>query len=168
VPEGETVFANEPLLRVTAPLIEAQLAETFLLNAITFQTTIATKAARIALACSDRSFVDFSGRRDHGADAAIRYYNSPESTMASTYGVIIETDTGIILAHPWRPQSIGVAGSSTAIDVLHTQPGDGGEWRSYAHENPVDGARQLKHSWFVDHDGHTFVSGWYEAINPVG
>ncbi|MXX19871.1 MAG: nicotinate phosphoribosyltransferase [Dehalococcoidia bacterium] len=72
VPEGETVFANEPLLRVTAPLIEAQLAETFLLNALTFQTMIATKAARIALACSDRTFVDFSGRRDHGADAALR------------------------------------------------------------------------------------------------
>lgn len=72
VPEGETVFAGEPLLRVTAPLIEAQLAETFLLNAISFQTMIATKAARIALACGDRTFVDFSGRRDHGADAALR------------------------------------------------------------------------------------------------
>ena len=71
VPEGETVFAAEPLLRVTAPLIEAQLAETFLLNAITFQTMIATKAARIALACGDRTFVDFSGRRDHGAGAAL-------------------------------------------------------------------------------------------------
>ncbi len=72
VPEGEAVFAQEPLLRVTAPLIEAQLAETFLLNAITFQTMIATKAARIALACGDGTFVDFSGRRDHGADAALR------------------------------------------------------------------------------------------------
>lgn len=72
VPEGEAVFAQEPLLRVAAPLIEAQLAETFLLNAITFQTMIATKAARIALACRDRTFVDFSGRRDHGADAALR------------------------------------------------------------------------------------------------
>lgn len=72
VPEGEAVFAQEPLLRVTAPLIEAQLAETFLLNAVTFQTMIATKAARIALACGDRAFVDFSGRRDHGADAALR------------------------------------------------------------------------------------------------
>ena len=53
VPEGEAVFAGEPLLRVTAPLIEAQLAETFLLNAIAFQTMVATKAARIALACGD-------------------------------------------------------------------------------------------------------------------
>ena len=72
VPEGETVFAQEPFLRVTAPLIEAQLVETFLLNAVGFQTMIATKAARIALACGDRTFVDFSGRRDHGADAALK------------------------------------------------------------------------------------------------
>lgn len=72
VPEGETVFAQEPLLRVTAPLIEAQLVETFILNAINFQTMIATKAARIALACDDRTFVDFSGRRDHGAGAALK------------------------------------------------------------------------------------------------
>ena len=72
VPEGETVFAGEPLLRVTAPLIEAQLAETFLLNAVTFQTMIATKAARVALACDGRAFADFSGRRDHGADAALK------------------------------------------------------------------------------------------------
>ena len=72
VPEGEVVFGGEPLLRVTAPLIEAQLAETFLMNTIAFQTMIATKAARIALACGDRAFVDFSGRRDHGADAALK------------------------------------------------------------------------------------------------
>ncbi|MXZ88182.1 MAG: nicotinate phosphoribosyltransferase [Dehalococcoidia bacterium] len=72
VPEGEAVFGQEPILRVTAPLIEAQLVETFLLSAVSFQTMIATKAARIALACGDRAFVDFSGRRDHGADAALK------------------------------------------------------------------------------------------------
>src|SRR5918996_2648330 len=50
IPEGTVTFANEPLLRVTAPLIEAQLIETLLLNQINFQTMIATKAARIVLA----------------------------------------------------------------------------------------------------------------------
>src|SRR4051794_39368557 len=50
IPEGTAAFANEPLLRVTAPLIEAQLVETLLLNQINFQTMIATKAARIVLA----------------------------------------------------------------------------------------------------------------------
>lgn len=73
VPEGETVFAGEPLLRVTAPQIEAQLVETFLLNCLTFPTAVASKAARVALACGPgRTFVDFSARRDHGADAALK------------------------------------------------------------------------------------------------
>ncbi|MGH2731057.1 MAG: nicotinate phosphoribosyltransferase [Actinomycetota bacterium] len=72
VPEGEVVFESEPLLRVTAPLIEAQIVETFLMNCVTFQTMVASKAARVALACGDRQFVDFSLRRDHGADAGLK------------------------------------------------------------------------------------------------
>ena len=82
IPEGTIAFANEPLLRVTAPLIEAQLIETVLLNQINFQTMIATKAARIVLAAGggapgagDR-VVDFSPRRDHGADAAMKVARS--------------------------------------------------------------------------------------------
>ncbi len=71
VPEGEVVFAGEPIVRVTAPLVEAQVVETWLLNRIASQTMLASKAARIALACGDRSFVDFSARRVHGVDAAM-------------------------------------------------------------------------------------------------
>lgn len=71
VPEGEAVFAGEPLVRVTAPLAEAQLVETWLLNRVASQTMLASKAARVALACGDRGFIDFSARRDHGADAAM-------------------------------------------------------------------------------------------------
>ena len=72
VPEGEVVFAEEPIVRVTAPMIEAQIVETFLLTTITFETMVASKAARVDLACgSERTFVDFSGRRDHGAEAAV-------------------------------------------------------------------------------------------------
>src|ERR687887_2334328 len=52
IPEGTVTFANEPLLRVTAPLIEAQLVETILLNQINFQTMIATKAALVVLAAN--------------------------------------------------------------------------------------------------------------------
>lgn len=70
--EGEVAFAREPLVSVTAPLIEAQLAETFLLNCITFQTMVASKAARVSIASGDRSFMDFSLRRDHGADAGLK------------------------------------------------------------------------------------------------
>jgi nicotinate phosphoribosyltransferase len=78
IPEGTVVFETEPLVRVTAPRIEAQLIETLLLNQINFQTAIATKAARIVLAIGggapDRSggLIDFSPRRDHGADAAMK------------------------------------------------------------------------------------------------
>ncbi|HLH27519.1 MAG TPA: nicotinate phosphoribosyltransferase, partial [Acidimicrobiales bacterium] len=71
VPEGEVVFAGEPVLRVTAPIIEAQIVETYLLNVINVATSIASKAARVATACAGRTFVDFSARRDHGPDAAM-------------------------------------------------------------------------------------------------
>jgi nicotinate phosphoribosyltransferase len=71
VPEGEAVFAGEPLARVTGPVVEAQIVETWLLNRIASQTMLASKAARVALACGDRAFVDFSARRDHGVDAAM-------------------------------------------------------------------------------------------------
>ena len=74
MPEGTIAFANEPLVRVTAPRIEAQLLETLLLNQINFQTMIATKAARVVLAANGdgESVVDFSPRRDHGTDAAMK------------------------------------------------------------------------------------------------
>jgi len=70
--EGEAVFGGEPLLRVTAPLPQAQIVESYLLNCVTFQTMVASKAARVALASGERNFVDFSLRRDHGADAALK------------------------------------------------------------------------------------------------
>lgn len=71
VPEGEVVFAGEPILEVTAPIVEAQVLETFLLNQVTLGTMLASKAARVALACGEHGFVDFSARRDHGLDAAL-------------------------------------------------------------------------------------------------
>jgi nicotinate phosphoribosyltransferase len=72
VDEGEVVFGNEPIVEITAPLIQAQLVETFLINCVAFQTMVASKAARVALATAGRPFVDFSARRDHGLDAALR------------------------------------------------------------------------------------------------
>jgi nicotinate phosphoribosyltransferase len=119
IPEGTITFANEPLLRVTAPLIEAQLVETVLLNQINFQTMIATKAARIVLAAgggepgAGESVVDFSPRRDHGTDAAMkvarsaavagcggtsnvaaamRYGLRPVGTMAHSYVLAFDTE----------------------------------------------------------------------------
>lgn len=71
VPEGRVVFAGEPLLEVAAPIAEAQLVETVLLNHVTFQTAVATKAARCVLAAGGAQLVDFSFRRTQGIDAGL-------------------------------------------------------------------------------------------------
>ncbi|RKN15804.1 nicotinate phosphoribosyltransferase [Micromonospora musae] len=106
VPEGRVVFADEPLLEVTAPIAEAQLVETGVLNLITFQTTIASKAARCRIAAGDAQLIDFAFRRTHGfeagagvarasaiagfaatsdVEAAVRYGLTPSGTMAHSY-----------------------------------------------------------------------------------
>jgi nicotinate phosphoribosyltransferase len=106
VPEGRVVYANEPLLEITAPIAVAQLVEPYLLNQITFQTTIASKAARCVVAANGRDLVDFSLRRTQGLDAALavarcssivgfaatsnveaarRYGLRPAGTMAHSY-----------------------------------------------------------------------------------
>ncbi len=72
VPEGTPVFAGEPLLQVVAPIGQAQLIETFVLNQITFQTGIASKASRVVQAAQGRLVADFGARRMHGADAALK------------------------------------------------------------------------------------------------
>ncbi|HMV47501.1 MAG TPA: nicotinate phosphoribosyltransferase [Blastocatellia bacterium] len=71
MPEGTIVFPGEPLLRVTAPLIEAQIVETFLLSTINFQTMIAGKAARVVEAAQGRGVIEFGARRAHGMGAGI-------------------------------------------------------------------------------------------------
>jgi len=72
VPEGTIVFPNEPLIRVTAPIIEAQLIESFLLNTVNVQTMIATKASRVVNAAQGRSIIEFGLRRTHGTDAGMK------------------------------------------------------------------------------------------------
>ncbi len=73
MPEGTIVYPGEPLITVEAPRIEAQLVETYLLNVVNFETLIASKAARVLRAAGeDKGVVDFSPRRDHGEDAAMR------------------------------------------------------------------------------------------------
>ncbi len=72
VREGTPVFANEPILEVTAPIGEAQLAETFIMNQVHLQTTLASKAVRVVTAARGRTVVDFGPRRMHGIDAAVK------------------------------------------------------------------------------------------------
>ena len=76
MPEGTIFFANEPVLEVTAPIIEAQLLETFLLNTVGFQTMIASKAARCIHAAAGRPLIDFSLRRTQGRDAGLQVARS--------------------------------------------------------------------------------------------
>jgi nicotinate phosphoribosyltransferase len=72
LPEGSIFFQDEPVLEVTGPVIEAQLVESFIINAINLQTMIATKASRATVAAGSRSLVDFSLRRAQGTDAALK------------------------------------------------------------------------------------------------
>jgi nicotinate phosphoribosyltransferase len=72
VPEGTVAFPCEPLIRVTAPIIEAQLMETFLLNTVNLQTTIATKASRVVRAAKGKAVIEFGLRREHGIDAGMK------------------------------------------------------------------------------------------------
>jgi nicotinate phosphoribosyltransferase len=71
MPEGTVFFPDEPILRVTAPLPQAQLVETRLINLLHFQTLIASKAARQVLAAPGKLLIDFGLRRAHGAEAGL-------------------------------------------------------------------------------------------------
>ena len=72
VDEGTVVFPDEPILEVSAPLPEAQLIETYVLNQIHYQTLVASKAARVVSAAGGRKVVDFGLRRYHGLDAGLK------------------------------------------------------------------------------------------------
>ena len=71
MPEGTVFFADEPILRITALLPQAQLIETRIINILHFQTLVASKAARMRLAAPDKLMVDFGLRRAHGAEAGL-------------------------------------------------------------------------------------------------
>jgi nicotinate phosphoribosyltransferase len=72
VPEGTPVFANEPILEITAPIAEAQVVESFVMNQVHLQTVLASKAARVVAAAQGRQVVDFGFRRSHGIDAGLK------------------------------------------------------------------------------------------------
>jgi nicotinate phosphoribosyltransferase len=76
VPEGTVAFPCEPVIRVTAPIIEAQLVETFLLNTVNLQTMIATKASQVVNAAKGKAVIEFGLRREHGIDAGMKVARS--------------------------------------------------------------------------------------------
>lgn len=120
VPEGTLVFAGEPLLRVTAPIIEAQIMETYLLATLSYQTLIASKAARVVTAAQGRSVVEFGARRGHGPVSSIW------AARASAIGGCIGTSNAL-------------AGQLFGIDTYGTQAHS---W-IMAHENEVEAFRHF-------------------------
>jgi nicotinate phosphoribosyltransferase len=98
MPEGTLFFADEPVLRVTAPLPEAQLVETRLINLVHLETLIATKAARCVLAAPGKTLVDFGLRRAHGAEAGVLAARAAYiAGFAGTATVFAGKDMGIPL-----------------------------------------------------------------------
>lgn len=106
IPEGTPFFPDESVLQVVAPIQEAQLIETFILNQITFQTGIASKAARVVTAASGALVADFGARRMHGADAAnraVRAYHIAgiDSTSNVLGGMMYGIDVTGTMAHSY-------------------------------------------------------------------
>ena len=106
VPEGTMVFPQEPIIRVTAPLPEAQLIETALLNIVNFQTLVATKAARVCIAADGDPVVEFGVRRAHGPDGGLSaaraaFIGGARATSNLMAGKAFGIPVRGTLAHSW-------------------------------------------------------------------
>jgi nicotinate phosphoribosyltransferase len=106
VPEGTLIFPNEPIIRVTAPLPEAQFIESALLNIMNFQTLIATKSARICIAAEGNPVIEFGLRRAHGPDAALgaaraSYIGGAVGTSNTLAGRMLGIPVRGTIAHSW-------------------------------------------------------------------
>lgn len=106
VPEGTCVFPNEPILTVRAPVIEAQLMETFILLTLNHQSLIATKASRVVRAAQGRPVLEFGSRRAQGADGAVKgaraaYIGGCKGTACALTDVLYSVPAGGTMAHSW-------------------------------------------------------------------
>lgn len=106
VPEGTTVFPNEPILTVKAPAIEAQLIETFVLLTLNHQSLIATKANRIVRASGGRTVMEFGSRRAQGAQGAIdgaraAYIGGAAATACTLSDMLYSVPAVGTMAHSW-------------------------------------------------------------------
>jgi nicotinate phosphoribosyltransferase len=125
VPEGRIVHANEPILEITAPIAVAQLVEPYLLNQVTFQTTIASKAARCAIAAEGRDLVDFSLRRTQGLEAAM--------TVARVTSIVGFAGTSNVEAA--RRFHLDVSGTM-AHSYVESFPSEADAFRTFARDFP--------------------------------
>lgn len=106
VPEGIPVFANEPILEVVAPLPQAQIIETFVMNEVHLQTLLASKAHRVVTAAAGRMVIDFGARRMHGVDAALNaarafYIASVAATSNVLAGKRLDIPVSGTMAHSY-------------------------------------------------------------------
>ena len=106
VPEGTPVFPNEPIITVKAPVIEAQIIETFILLSINHQSLIATKANRIVRAARGRTVLEFGSRRAQGADGAVlgaraAFIAGCEGTACAMTDKLYGVPAGGTMAHSW-------------------------------------------------------------------
>lgn len=106
VPEGTVVFADEPVLQVVAPVVQAQLVETRVLNQIHYATLVASKAARVVTAAAGRAVIDFGMRRTHGMSAAMiaaraGYISGIEATSNVLAGKVFGIPIAGTMAHSY-------------------------------------------------------------------
>ncbi len=105
LPEGTLFFPDEPILEITAPIIEAQLLETFLINTIGLHSMIATKAARCIYAAQGRSLIDFALRRSQGIDAGM-------AVARSTYLAGFDATSNVLAAKEYGIPAAGTMAHS--------------------------------------------------------
>ena len=115
MPEGSIFFAEEPVVEVAAPVIEAQIVETLLLNQVHYQTLLATKASRVVHAARGRTVVDFGARRTHGMDAADASLESATWPGSPVRAICVpESGTAFRCSGRWRtPLSPPTSGRPT-------------------------------------------------------
>lgn len=106
IPEGTVIFPREPLVKVVAPIMQAQLVETAILNIINHQSLIATKANRVVRAAQGRTVLEFGSRRAQGADAAIvgaraAYIGGCNGTACTISDQLYGVPAGGTMAHAW-------------------------------------------------------------------
>lgn len=155
VPEGTLVFAEEPILRVTGPIIEAQVVETYLLSLINFETLVASKAARIVGAARGRAVLEFGSRRAHGPEAGVRaaraaFIGGCQATSNVLAGKLFGIPLAGTAAHSWTQvfpseresfEALAATFPGTAVLLLDTYDPLAAAEIVASMEGPVSGVR---------------------------